>query len=191
MDSDPDEEIFERSFRDPLFDERNPTWYPYKALRLHHSKKLPHTMFVLAHRIPGVEGKLLRGEVLAIVAAIKTRLSLPSLAGHRIIPVSPVIRTSVMTNCEFLNDAIFFTNCALQVLVYSFMSNQYGRILQAVFNGTVVDIWMTSLFDFRTPEAAEPNFQIFLQYMTGRPIGTTTETLSVPVEELYRLSLGG
>ena len=90
MDSSPDEEIFEPSFRDPLFDERNPTWYPYKALRLHHSKKLPHTMFFLAHRIPGVEGKLLRGEVLAIVAAIKTRLSLRSLMGHCIIPVSPI-----------------------------------------------------------------------------------------------------
>lgn len=85
----------------------------------------------------------------------------------------------------------FLANCALQVLVYSFMSNQYGRILQAVFNGTVVDIWMTSLFDFRTPEAAGQNFPIFLQYMAGKPIGTTTNTLSVPVEELYRLSLGG
>lgn len=71
------------------------------------------------------------------------------------------------------------------------MSNQYGRILQAVFNGTVIDISMTTLFDFRTPKTAESNFQTFLQYMAGHPIGTTTETLSVPVEESHRLSLGG
>lgn len=84
----------------------------------------------------------------------------------------------------------FLTDWFLQVLVFSFMSNQYGRILQVVFNGTEVDIWMTPLFDFQTPETAEPNFQIFLQYMAGRPIGTTTEMLSVPVE-WFRLSLGG
>ena len=91
MNSTPDEEIFEDSFRDVLFDERNPTWYPYKALRLPNSEGLPHTMFFLAHEIPGDGRKLLRGEVLAIVAAIKMRLSLPRLSSHPIIPVRTVI----------------------------------------------------------------------------------------------------
>lgn len=90
LNSDPNEDIFEDYFRDQLFGERNPTWYPHEALRLPSSEGLPHTMFFLAHDIPGVEGKLLRGEVLAIVAAIKTRLSLRSLMGHCIIPVSPI-----------------------------------------------------------------------------------------------------
>lgn len=91
MNSDPNEDIFEDYFRDQLFGERNPTWYPHEALMLPSSEGLPHTMFFLAHEVPGVEGKLLRGEVLVIVAAINTRLSLPTLSSHPIIPVRKVI----------------------------------------------------------------------------------------------------
>lgn len=82
---------FSRILSETCFLTRNPTWYPYKALRLPNSEGLPHTMFFLAHEIPGDERKLLRGEVLAIVAAIKMRLSLPRLSSHPIIPVRTVI----------------------------------------------------------------------------------------------------
>lgn len=44
-------------------------------------------MFILENAIEGGE-KLLRSEVLAIVAATKTRLALPGLSKHRIVPAS-------------------------------------------------------------------------------------------------------
>lgn len=86
-------------------------------------------MFFLAHDIPGVEGKLLRGEVLAIVAAIKTRLSLPMLSSHPIIPVRTVIpqysygdqlwvvqRPSLLTE---LSRSLFFHLCRISMAGYS------------------------------------------------------------------------
>lgn len=47
----------------------------------------PHVMFTMARGFQG-DDKLLRGEVLAIVAAMLTRLKIPSLRSHKIIPVS-------------------------------------------------------------------------------------------------------
>lgn len=55
-----------------LFSECNPTWGPMKGCKLALGHGLPHTMFILEGAIQGEE-KLLRGEVLAIVAAIRTR----------------------------------------------------------------------------------------------------------------------
>lgn len=95
------------------------------------SETSPHTMFFLAHEIPGVEGKLLRGEVLAIVAAIKTRLSLPTLSSHPIILVHKAIplysygdqlwapgstNTSLLTE---LSRSLFFHLCRISMAGYS------------------------------------------------------------------------
>lgn len=44
-------------------------------------------MFFLQFSIKGEE-KLFRGEILAIIAAIRTKLALPDISNHRIVPVS-------------------------------------------------------------------------------------------------------
>lgn len=55
-----------------LFSECSLTWEPTKGRKLALGHGLPHTMFMLESAIQGEE-KLLRGEVLAIVVAIRTR----------------------------------------------------------------------------------------------------------------------
>lgn len=65
------------------------------------------------------------------------------------------------------------------------MKNQRGRILQAFYSCSSLNIWMTELFDFTTIEAAEPNVRIFLQHMTCQPVGNTKEQPIMPMVETY------
>ncbi|XHG07801.1 hypothetical protein AWENTII_010933 [Aspergillus wentii] len=139
-----DETVFHSYYYEDLFKRRFFT--PSVAWQL--PPQYPHTMFILQHNIQEQE-RLFRGEVMSILAAIITRMELPELSEHMVIPV----------------------------FVLSFMGKQHGRIPQAFYNGTVLNIWMSKLFDFTTLETAEPNFRIFLQQMTNQPVGTMADQM--------------
>lgn len=64
------------------------TWRPVNAWKP--PEGYPHVMFMMEHGFQG-DDKLLRGEVLAIVAAMITRLQMPSLESHKIVPVSTTL----------------------------------------------------------------------------------------------------
>ena len=79
-----DEEIFHPSLGHDVFQNRNPRWKPDIGAQ---ATNWPHTFFLLQHQMQA-DDRLLRGEVLAILAAIRTRLDLPELSEHIIVPVS-------------------------------------------------------------------------------------------------------
>ncbi|KAI9928133.1 hypothetical protein MW887_002166 [Aspergillus wentii] len=136
--------VFSDVFEDTLFNSNEPPWNPVEAYKL--PEEYPHTMFTMRHDVQGEE-ELLRGEVLAIVAAMSTRMKLYSPSGHLYIPV----------------------------LVFSFMGKQHGRILQAYYNGTAVVIRMTKLYDFTTAANARKHLQLFAQHMANNPTGNTKD----------------
>ena len=60
--------------------------------------KLPHAILTLANGIKG-ENRLLRSEIITIAAAMITRLELPELQPHVIIPVIPSYYTICVLIC--------------------------------------------------------------------------------------------
>lgn len=60
-----------------------------------------------------------------------------------------------------------------QVLVFSFMGNLRGRILQAFFNGTEVVIKKSKLYHFASADMARDLFQLSMRQMASSPSGST------------------
>lgn len=60
-----------------------------------------------------------------------------------------------------------------QVLVFSFMGNLRGRILQVFFNGTEVVIKKSKLYHFASVDKAKDLFQLFMRQMASSPSGST------------------
>ncbi|QKX56775.1 uncharacterized protein TRUGW13939_03882 [Talaromyces rugulosus] len=87
-------------------------------------KDKPHIMICLKHEVAHDE-RLFRAEVLAILAAIQSRMSCP----------------------EFEENIIF------PVMVFSFMG-YYARIIQAYHNGDKLIIHKSRAFEFRDAETA-------------------------------------
>ncbi|KAL1968426.1 hypothetical protein VTN77DRAFT_1955 [Rasamsonia byssochlamydoides] len=136
--------VIHDAFEETVFNSMK--WTPINAWQP--PKGQPHVMFTMAHGYLGDEKLLLRGEVLAIVAAMITRLERRSLQSHNIIPV----------------------------MVFSFMGGKQGRILQAYFNSQGLVIRKTQLYDFSTSEKAKLSTELFLQYMTSDMIGDTQQS---------------
>lgn len=78
-------EILHDVFDDDVLHSKN--WYPKDAWQSGKPKDQPHVMFTVAHEYEGNDNSLLRGEVLAIVATMLTRLERNSFKHHNIIPV--------------------------------------------------------------------------------------------------------
>lgn len=68
-----------------------------------------------------------------------------------------------------LTDDVF----SIQVMLFSFMGKLKGRILQAHISEEGIVIRKSELFDFSTWEKAEPNLNIFLQFLGNTPKGGT------------------
>lgn len=60
-----------------------------------------------------------------------------------------------------------------QVLIFSFMANFRGRILQAFFNGTESVIKKSKLYHFASVDKARDLFQFFMRQMANSPSGST------------------
>ena len=82
--------VFNRVFWDELFYPSKVRYMPVAAF-VPRSRNRPHLMFCMKYNIKE-DDKLLRGEILAIVAAIITRLQRFSSGGHLYIPVSQTYR---------------------------------------------------------------------------------------------------
>lgn len=66
-------------------------------------------------------------------------------------------------------------------MVFSFMGEMKGRILQAYDNQGELVVRKSKLFDFWSWESAEKNFDLFVQFMGSTPVGDTKR-----VEQLYQ-----
>lgn len=77
--------IFHDVFDDELL--HSGKWRPNDAWRARSALSKPHVMFTLVHEYPSVDNKLLRGEVLAILATMLTRLISNEYRDHTVIPV--------------------------------------------------------------------------------------------------------
>jgi hypothetical protein len=71
-------------FEDELF--HSLKWHPNIAWRARYASSKPHVMFTLIHEFPSDDNKLLRGEVLAILATMLTRLTSDAYRDHTVIP---------------------------------------------------------------------------------------------------------
>ncbi|RHZ64518.1 hypothetical protein CDV55_107152 [Aspergillus turcosus] len=105
---------------------------------------LPHVTLNIRHDVDAEED-LLRGEVLALIGAMLTRLDMKEWKQHIVIPV----------------------------MLFSFMSNIQGRILQGYFDGREVVIRKTKLYDFFPREEMDASTEVFLQWMASTPCGDT------------------
>ena len=157
--------VFDREFWAELFlPDRTCSYAPVSSYVSSSNKKCPHIMFSMKHDIKE-QDSLLRGEFLAIVAAIVTRLERLSFAQQLYIPVSEVYPSIVL----FI---YLFSLTFSKVLVLSFMGHLHGRILQAYYDGTSVVIRKTKLYHF-LPENARDLLNLFVQQMANTPIGNT------------------
>lgn len=77
---------------------------------------------------------------------------------------------------------------SLQVMIFSFMGEHNGRILQAHFDGEELVVRKLQLCDFSTKEKAQDNIQLFLRYMASEPVG---DTRSLPLPCLVSRVGGG
>ncbi|KAL5341040.1 hypothetical protein BJX70DRAFT_396098 [Aspergillus crustosus] len=104
----------------------------------------PHVMFTAVQHGPHNEA-LLRTELLAIMGVMLTRLKLPALREHKVIPVNAV----------------------------SFFDDFKARVLQAHMTDGELAISWTGGYDFSTEDSRRESTQAMLAYMASRPIGNT------------------
>ncbi|GFF42940.1 hypothetical protein IFM58399_06781 [Aspergillus lentulus] len=138
--------ILHEIFEDELF--HSLKWHPNDAWRARFALSKPHVMFTLIHEYPSDDNKLLRGEVLAILATILTRLTSNEYQDHTVIPVQ----------------------------VLSFMGDKQAQLLQAYFGDKGLIIYKSHLLSFQDPEAAEKSMEFLLQFMAGKLVGSTAVT---------------
>ncbi|RLL97217.1 hypothetical protein CFD26_106919 [Aspergillus turcosus] len=125
--------IFHDAFDDDILHSKH--WYPEDAWESVKPEDQPHVMLTLAHEYEVKDDSLLRGEVLAIVATMVTRLESESFKHHSIIPV----------------------------MVLSFTAERKGRILQAYFADNGLVVYKSRLFSFNESEGAT-SAEFFLRF---------------------------
>ena len=58
----------------------------------------------------------------------------------------------------------------MQILVFSFIGDRRGRIIQVLYDGKSVDLQYSKLWSFEDPQTAQ--LGLFLRYMVCKPVGT-------------------
>lgn len=79
--------VFKEDYLDTLFFEQNPSFSPDASWVTNNQQERPHIIFTMKHDVTGDE-RLLRGELLAIVAAMSSRMRFPKFDRHAVVPVS-------------------------------------------------------------------------------------------------------
>lgn len=72
-------------------------------------------------------------------------------------------------------------------MVFSFMDEKKGRILQAYDNQGELVIRKSKFFDFWSWEQAEKNFDLFVQFMGSTPVGDTKRVWNKSINSLASL----
>ena len=70
------------------FSSHEPSWQPEDAFAPRGGARYPHVMLTMWHGLEDEE-RLLTGEVMTIVAAMKTHLGFPQTESHVVAPVEP------------------------------------------------------------------------------------------------------
>jgi hypothetical protein len=118
----------------------------------------------MVYNIDGDE-RLLRGELLTLIRIMEGRLSLKSLAEHVLVPVS-ISFSLHLPAARYLH-----RHMRLQVLLFSFMGPQHGRILQGHFDGKRLVVYHSELYDFRHEKNAP--VKLFAMWSLCNPIDDT------------------
>lgn len=58
--------------------------------RLTDAEKTPHIMLAMKHSMAGDDGKVLQGDVLAILAALQSRMECAEVQKHMVIPIREI-----------------------------------------------------------------------------------------------------
>lgn len=109
----------------------------------------------------GPEQDLTLHEVKAIVNLMVIRVTQSPFRRHRMHPVS-YLRIPADSICMKPNAFI------VQVLAFSYMGRQCGRIIQALYDGEVLSIQHSKLFSFDDEETAP--VELFLRYRLSKPV---------------------
>lgn len=121
----------------------------------------PHFMITISIDLEKEE-KLLRVEALAILAAMKGRFQDGRLKKHVVFPVSQ--KSSSREDLARLNYI-----CS-QIMLLSFMG-EYGRVIQAYYDGQCFVIRKSRLFSFGNSTITA--LDLFVRYVANTPIGNT------------------
>ncbi|RFU27049.1 hypothetical protein B7463_g9282, partial [Scytalidium lignicola] len=108
-------------------------------------QEYPHLRCVMIYDSKGEDGKLLRGEILALTRLTTERLETEQSKQHIKAPI----------------------------LMFSFMGPQHGRMLQAFFDGKRLVVNYTKIYDFRTKNIA--GLSLFARWGIGKPTGDTKD----------------
>ena len=168
-------------YADTLFLEENPPFAPVASWVTNNQQERPHIMLTLRHDAT-VDERLLRGELLTIVAAMNSRLSFRYFKRHVIAPVRIIFWAqplSILVSFDIfiLNYLGALTNLVLpssllrQIMVFSFMNHCRGRIIQGYYDGHEVVLRKSKLFDFSNAETAP--FDLFVRHLASAPVGDT------------------
>ncbi|KAE8151535.1 hypothetical protein BDV25DRAFT_138770 [Aspergillus avenaceus] len=132
------------------------SWYPKYYFYIPGNS--PHIKICMYHNADGVSGQILREELLAMLAAMISRLGQNKFRKHLIIPV-----------CT--------PNIFSQLMLFSFVGKQHGRIFLAHFDGKGLVVRMSELYPFMAGEEDfHQNLFLFTRYLAGEidPRGETT-----------------
>lgn len=93
-------------------------------------------MIVVNHDVKG-NSDLLRGELLTIIAAIRTRLALPEMKDDLVVPVllfSAMSRQSRILHAYYKDETLIIKKVALLDFVVEDNNSAYARLLRAIAN---------------------------------------------------------
>ncbi|PYI05598.1 hypothetical protein BO78DRAFT_419572 [Aspergillus sclerotiicarbonarius CBS 121057] len=109
----------------------------------------PHAIVTLIHDLSGNDTSLARGEVKAVVWALRYRYKLKEHKSHAILPV----------------------------LVLSYMGPKHGRIIQAHHDGQKLVVQCSPFIGLH--EENSPEMSLFIRYELAIPVGLTTHSICV------------
>lgn len=91
--------IFRPRYLEALFFENDPSFAPVASWITKDQAKQPHIMLTMRNETVLKEGdeRILRGELMALTAAICSRMVFPHFKQHAVIPVSPCILKYIMS----------------------------------------------------------------------------------------------
>ncbi|KAE8404816.1 hypothetical protein BDV37DRAFT_282352 [Aspergillus pseudonomiae] len=135
--------MLDAAFHYQTFYSEHPRYSPVHAWEFKNREEKPHLMLSLKHGIAH-EDKILRGELLTILAIMQSRMPWPMFKDHVIVPI----------------------------MLFSFIGHS-GRIIQAHYNGHTLVLCKSNIFRFLNGRTAVYNMDHFVRYVASAPEGDT------------------
>lgn len=140
---------------------------------------LPHMKCMMESELDG-DDRLLRGELVAIIRTMATRLRTRSLRPHVMAPVNPSLSLSPKSapTWHAVAEALLI-QAINQVMMYSFMGPQQLRVLEAYFNGKNLVVRKTKLYDMAHGNTA--TIDLLCRWWIGFAVGDTKPIKGAPL----------